>query len=68
MNLPKTYPKSEDVIDRSHGEKPTLSERARDLSITARNAWEDTKEDWQTMKAIERSKDTRRNARRASRR
>lgn len=61
MNIPKDYPKSKDVIDRSHGEKPTLTDQVRDLAIDVRN-------DWQEMKEIERRKEARNTVRRTSRR
>lgn len=40
MRVPNGY-KSKDVIDRRNGEKPTLSERARDITIAVRDDWND---------------------------
>lgn len=46
MDIPKGYT-SKDVIDRRHGEKPTLLDRTRDALIATRN-------DYNEMKANER--------------
>lgn len=44
MNVPKNYPMSPDVIDRRHGEKQTLRDKARDVWIATKNDWNEMKE------------------------
>ena len=44
MNVPKDQPLSKDLIDRRHGEKPTLMDKARDVVIKVRTDWNDMKE------------------------
>lgn len=42
IKVPEGY-KSKDVIDRRDGQKPTLGDKVRDLSIAVRNDYEDSK-------------------------
>lgn len=49
MNVPKNYT-SPDVIDRRQGQKPTLTDKARDLTIKVRNDWNDMKEEERARK------------------
>jgi hypothetical protein len=43
MDIPKGY-QSKDVIDRRNGEKPTLSDKVRDVAIKVRTDWKDMKQ------------------------